>query len=277
MTTSIAPRPAFAPVPKKRRRFKVVEFRYVHTWRMREVLRARIRSLFTAITLAAIAAPLLALVGCADMQHIRPHTARRRQYDDGDYASAPASVSTGSLWQDSSRGLFADFRAASVGDLVTVEIDENPQAIGDARTQTSRDSSYQLGVNGLFGLTQALSAAYPGLDPSRLLGLVGSSSFDGNGSTTRSSRLQASVAVRVRRVLPNGDLFVEGTKVLLVNDEELHIYLSGVVRPQDIGQDNTVSSGRIADAEVEFTGRGDLTQTQRQGWLARILTEVMPF
>jgi len=219
----------------------------------------------------------VAIAGCGEVQHIRPHTARHRDYDPGNYESATRATSDGSLWQESSRGLFADFRAAQVGDIVTVHIDENPHAIGDAQTQTQRDSQYSLGINGLFGLTAALASAYPDLDPSNLLGLVGSSQFDGRGSTRRSSDLQASIAVRVREVLPNGDLFIEGTKILLVNDEELHIYLSGVIRPQDIRQDDSVSSGQIADAEIEFSGRGDLTQTQRQGWLARILQEITPF
>jgi flagellar L-ring protein precursor FlgH len=235
----------------------------------------------TAASTAAVsaAAALISgcLAGCGGMQHIRPHTARHREYEPGAYEQASTSVSEGSLWQDGSRGLFADFRAGRVGDLVTVRIDEDPHAMGGAGTQVDREANYSLGVDGLFGLTTALARAYPDLDPTRLVGLMSSSSFDGHGQTSRSSRLEAAVAVRVRRVLPNGDLFVEGTKVLLVNDEELHIYLSGVIRPQDIAQDNSISSGSIADAEVEFTGRGDLSQTQRQGWLARLLAEITPF
>ena len=82
--------------------------------------------------------------------------------------------------------------------------------------------------------------------------------------------------MRVRRVLPNGDLFIEGTKVLLINAEELHIYVSGVIRPQDIQADNSVPSSRIADAEIEFSGRGDLTQNQRPGWLQQLLGHVNP-
>jgi flagellar L-ring protein FlgH len=225
----------------------------------------------------ACLALLALLTACGEIHHVRPHTARHREYDEGDYERAPAAVSDGSLWQDTSRGLFADFRAGQVGDLVTIRIDENPQAMGDASTQLQRDSSFSLGLEGLFGLTTALARAYPDLDASRLIGLVGSSSFDAQGRTARGSRLEASIAVRVRRVLPNGDLFIEGTKVLLINEEELHIYLSGVIRPQDIGQDNSVGSGQIADAEIEFTGRGDLTQNQRQGWLAQILNNVTPW
>ncbi len=219
---------------------------------------------------------LLCLIGCYPQSQIRDYEPRHRDYEPGPYEEEGQPVSTGSLWENRSRGLFADFRANVAGDLVTVEIDENPRAIGDASTSTERESEFNFGVGGLFGLMAALQSAYPDIDPSRLVNLMSSSSFDGSGDTRRGSNIQASIAVRVRRVLPNGDLFIEGTKVLLVNEEELHIYLSGVIRPQDIEQDNSVPSSRIADAEIALSGRGDLTQNQRMGWLQQILGHVNP-
>lgn len=225
-----------------------------------------------------LALALLALIaGCGEVQHIRSHTTRHREYDPGQYEEEPHAVSQGSLWRDTSRGLFADFRAAHQGDIVTVVIDENPTAAGDASLSTERQQSMELGVDGLFGLTAAIARAYPDLNPEQLIGLVSHNTFSGTGSTERSSRIRASIAARVRRVLPNGDFFVEGTKVLMVNDEELHIYVSGVVRPADILEDNTVSSARLADAEIEFTGRGGVTDATHPGWLAQILQQVLPF
>jgi flagellar L-ring protein precursor FlgH len=226
---------------------------------------------------ASVVLSLSALAGCATGSHIRSYEPRTRDYEPGPYETEAEPVSSGSLWQDTSRGLFADFRASGVGDLVTIRVDEDPRAIGDATTQMDRESSFDLGIGGLFGFLGALQQAYPTLDPSQLLGLMSESSFSGAGSTQRSSRIEAAIAVRVRRLLPNGDLFVEGTKILMVNDEELHIYVSGVIRPQDIEPDNSVASSRIADAEIEFTGRGDLTTNQRPGWLSRILAEINPF
>ncbi|MEO8877789.1 MAG: flagellar basal body L-ring protein FlgH, partial [Polyangiaceae bacterium] len=79
------------------------------------------------------------------------------------------------------------------------------------------------------------------------------------------------------RGMPNGDLFLEGTKVVLINNEEYHLYVSGLVRPTDIAQDNTVASTRIADAQIEFTGRGDIADQQRKGWGARLLDTLNPF
>lgn len=229
------------------------------------------------VVLPAATAALVLAAGCSDAAHIRPHLARHREYDPGEYGAAAEPASSGSMWLGSSRGLFGDFRAAQVGDMVTVNIDENPRAAGDASTETAREGSYSLGAEGLMGLTAALARAYPDLNTGEMLGLVSSSSFEGGGSVSRTSRITASIAVRVRDVLPNGDMFIEGTKILMINDEELHIYLSGVIRPQDIAEDDSISSQRIADAEIEITGRGDLTDAQRRGWLAEILDEITPF
>jgi flagellar L-ring protein FlgH len=217
-----------------------------------------------------------ALVGCGPA-HIGAYVEREREYSAGPYERAARPVSEGSLWMDESRGLFADFRATSVGDILTIRIDENPRASGDASTDMERDSSMNMGVNGFFGLTSALTAQYPGLDPSQLLNVMSESNFNGNGQTSRSSRVRAQIAVRVKQELPNGDLFVEGTKILMVNDEELHVYISGVIRPEDIEQDNSIRSSLVADAQIEFTGRGYLTRNQEPGWLTRILQAINPF
>ena len=83
--------------------------------------------------------------------------------------------------------------------------------------------------------------------------------------------------MRVSKEMPNGDLFLEGTKVVLINNEEYHLYVSGLVRPTDISPDNSVQSTRIADAQIEFTGRGDLADQQRKGWMIRLLDTMNPF
>jgi flagellar L-ring protein precursor FlgH len=63
----------------------------------------------------------------------------------------------------------------------------------------------------------------------------------------------------------------------MVGEEEHHIYVSGIVRRVDIADDDSVPSSRIADAEIEYTGRGDISDTQRRGWLSRTLSKLWPF
>lgn len=228
---------------------------------------------FCTITLSAL---WLGVAGCGT-QHIQTFTPRQRDYKVGAYEKSPKSVSSGSLWHDSSRSLVADFRASRVGDLVMVRIDESPEAKGDAETKLDRSSSMSLGAPQLFGFAQAIQRAAPDVNMADVFNVMGKTSFDGTGQTTRSSRVEAAMAVRVKKQLPNGDLFVEGTKVLMVNEEELHIYVSGVIRPEDIAQDNSVRSSVVADAEIEFVGRGVLTENQSPGWLTRLLGAINPF
>ena len=225
----------------------------------------------------SVCALTLAAMGCGEVQHISSFQPRQRDYKLGAYEKEPAAVSSGSLWQESSRSLVADFRASRVGDLVMVKIDESPEAKGDSETKLDRQSSMSVGAPQLFGFAQAMQKSHPDLNMSDFLDVMSKTSFDGKGETTRSSRVQAAMAVRVKKALPNGDLFVEGTKVLKVNDEELHIYVSGVVRPEDIAQDNSVRSSVVADAEIEFVGRGVLSDNQSQGWLTRLLSTINPF
>jgi flagellar L-ring protein precursor FlgH len=211
--------------------------------------------------------------------HVAPFTPRQRVYAAGNYAQANPSArpSTGSLFSDAMPGYLEDTRAVRVGDAVVIHIDESPNAQGTATTALSRTSTGNSGATALLGLVPALQKAYPKLDPTNLFNFASNSAFNGSGNTARNGQLSGDIAVRVVREMPNGDMFLEGTKVLLINNEEYHLYLSGLVRPTDIAQDNSVLSSRLADAQIEFTGRGDVADQQRKGWLARVLEFVNPF
>ena len=93
----------------------------------------------------------------------------------------------------------------------------------------------------------------------------------------REGRLEAILPVRVRQILPNGDLYVEGNKVVQVGAESHHLYISGIVRPSDVRTDNSVPSSRVADAQIAYAGSGDVSDQQRPGWLTRQLNRVWPF
>ena len=223
----------------------------------------------------AIAALLAFAAGCGPA-HVAPFTPRERAYKPGSYAQTGAKAASGSLFSDVLGGYLEDTRAVRVGDTVVIRIDEKADAQGDASTALSRDNTASMGVDNLLGLMPALKAAHPNIDPSKLLAFASSSAFTGDGSTSRKGQLTGSVAVRVAKMMPNGDLFLEGTKVILINHEEYHLYVSGLVRPADIQQDNSVASSLIADAQIEFTGRGDVADQQRKGWLSRLIDGVNP-
>ena len=221
---------------------------------------------------------MVVLLGCGP-RHIQPFTPRHRVYEAGEYAQTAASAkpTNGSLFSEANGGWLEDTRAVRVGDFVVIKIDEKSNAKGNSTTNLSQDSSTTGGANALLGIVPALKKAYPDIDPSKLIDMASKSSFAGAGDTARAGELTGSIAVRVSKEMPNGDLFLEGTKVVMINNEEYHLYISGLVRRVDIGQDDTIASSRIADAQIEFTGRGDIADQQRKGWLAKLVETVNPF
>ncbi len=207
--------------------------------------------------------------------HIAPYQPKRRVFDPGDYASAPEARG-GSLYAGSG-GLFEDDVARRVGDILVIRIDERDAASRAGSTKLDKQDAASYGLPAAIGLLAALQRKYPDLDPGQLFASQSEVSFAGAGATQRKGQLSATLPVRVRKQLGNGDLFVEGTKVVMVGNEEQHIYVSGIVRQRDIAEDNTVLSSRVADAEIEYTGRGDVSDQQRRGWGNRLLAKVWPF
>jgi flagellar L-ring protein precursor FlgH len=226
---------------------------------------------------ALLIATVGSAVGCGP-RHVQPFTPRQRIYNAGGYAQKDVSAkpSAGSLFSDANPGYLEDTRAVRVGDFVIIHISESADAQGDSSTNLSRDSSASAGVDGMLGILPALKRAYPDIDPTQLIAFASKAGFAGSGTTERKGQLSGDIAVRVVKEMPNGDLFIEGTKVVLINNEEYHLYLSGLVRPTDIGQDNSIASTRIADAQIEFTGRGDVADQNRKGWFARLLDTFNP-
>jgi flagellar L-ring protein precursor FlgH len=231
-----------------------------------------------------LATKLLSIVflfsGAACVNHIDPYVPKKRLYELPEaHASANDTYTEGSLFSNNAIGTIyqADERAHFINDVVNIVIDEKATAERDTSTETKKDDQYETQINEFLGLVQEINEKYPNFDGSKALSMAHKAGFKGEGKTARNDRLQATVPAMVRRVLPNGNLFIEGHRVILVNSEENHFYISGVVRRIDIDQDNTVRSSRIADAQIEFTGRGNLTRGSEKGWFSNILDSVWPF
>jgi flagellar L-ring protein FlgH len=191
--------------------------------------------------------------------------------------NASQSGSDAGLFQESTyRGFFQDLRAHNVGDLVTINIVETSKASKAAATKTARTSSVDAGITNLLGYEKQLHMPNA-FDNTSMFKASMANNFDGSGATSRDESMTASITAMVTRVLPNGNLFIEGTRRIRVNNEIQHIILSGIIRPSDISPDNTVLSSYIADARIDYTGNGPVSDKQRPGWLARILDVVWPF
>jgi flagellar L-ring protein FlgH len=222
---------------------------------------------------------LAVLAGACGPAHIAPFTPKERKYKPAHYAAMQKQYrpSTGSIYSEANAGYLEDTRALRVGDLVLIRINEHADAEGGATTELNKDTSRVAGVDALLALMPKLQRENPGLDPSKLISMASEYDFEGEGKTRRAGSLTGTIGVQVKQELPNGDLFVEGTKVVMINHEEYHLYISGVLRTTDIQPDNSVNSSLLADARVEYTGRGDINDTVERGWLTKALDAINPF
>lgn len=169
--------------------------------------------------------------------------------------------------------LFEDNKARRVGDILTIVLSERTNASKKASTGTKKSNDVSLANPTLLGAP--LSFAVPGALPlaGRALtletGVEAEQSFSGEGDSTQSNTLQGNISVTVVDVLPNGNLVVRGEKWLTINQGDEYVRISGVVRPQDIGASNTVSSTLVADAKIAYAGKGTVADAATMGWAGK--------
>lgn len=171
--------------------------------------------------------------------------------------------------------LFVGRTARHVGDIVTINIVESAAASGQATTATERKSSISGNLEALFGFEKTLQNN--GVNPAAAISSDLDMGFDGAGATSRRNTLSATITAIVHEVFPNGNLYIQGVKEVLLNNERQHIVLSGIIRPEDIRPNNSINSNLIADVRIAYSGTGVITEKQRPGWLGRALDVVWPF
>jgi len=192
--------------------------------------------------------------------------------------SEPESAGANSLWRNGSRAFFKDQRAAKVGDILTVDISIKDSAQLQNDTSRSRTGETAGGITNLFGFETNIARALPGApDMSSLIDADGSSSAKGTGSVKRAETVDLVVAAVVVQTLPNGNLVIAGRQQVKINAEMRELTVSGVIRPQDISADNTIKHTQIAEARIDYGGRGDISAMQRPRWGQRILDAAAPY
>ena len=169
---------------------------------------------------------------------------------------------TGAIFQpEQVNGIYSDIKAHRVGDIITIELAESTSASKKANTQSGKNNKMELEPVTLGGVP-VTAGAY---DLSASIGQ--SSAFKGQAKADQSNSLQGNISVSVIKVLPNGNLLVRGEKWIMLNNGNEYIRITGLVRPEDVSSENSVSSQRVANARIHYGGTGDLANTQEQGWL----------
>jgi flagellar L-ring protein precursor FlgH len=163
--------------------------------------------------------------------------------------------------------LFMDLRARAVGDILTILLVERTDASKESSTSTARGSSVDTGFPVIAGRPVTANGV-PVLNNE----MQSDTTFDGQADSSQSNRLDGSITVTVAERLANGNLLVRGEKLITINQGEEFIRLQGIVRPVDIGPENSVLSTKVADATITYSGRGSLAATNRPGWLTRFFS-----
>ena len=167
--------------------------------------------------------------------------------------------------------LFQDPRAHRIGDLVTVKIAINDSASFNNKTGRSRVSKSD------YGLTAKVDNDVISKNLSASAALNGDTISNGQGTTIRSERIELLVAALVTGVLPNGNLVLTGSQEVRVSHELRLLSIGGVIRPQDISRDNSITYDKIAEARIAYGGRGRLTEVQQPSYGQQLLDQVMPY
>lgn len=225
---------------------------------------------------------VITLTGCATgRKETKPAVHVTSQNTEALYpmSETPQVKTEGSLWQDVSPlgELFINPKARRAGDIITIKIVESSSATNEASTQTGRTSSASAGVTAFFGLENQFSTTGTDFNPFGSLGGSLNNDFDGSGTTKRSGDLTAYITAIVSEVLPNGNLYLKGSREVTVNNETQVITLAGIIRPRDISSNNIIESTYISNAKIAYSGSGVINEGQRPGWLSRLLDVVWPF
>ena len=228
-----------------------------------------------SIFLAAMA--VILLTGCAPKYEEAPMPILTEPvFEEQNPAANP-----GSLYDvNRSEFLYDDNRASRVGDIVLVMVAESASTKLKSETTAKKENTVansvtampHTGIIGNLPLAPTLGAKV-GAD----IGSSQSSDFKGNGETKQETEFEATVATRIVRRLPGNLLQVEGARRIRVNQETQFLVVRGLIRQRDIASDNSISSTKLAEAQIEIYGQGVLSEKQRPGWLSRILDNIYPF
>jgi flagellar L-ring protein precursor FlgH len=181
-----------------------------------------------------------------------------------------------SLFRTGAGAFFRDQRASRVGDIVTIRINIADNAKVDNSTSRSRTGNESGGIAALLGLEKPISKI-TGSDSGNLVDTTSNSRSVGAGNTARSEQINMTMAGSVVDVLPNGNLLIRGRQEVRINFELRELVVTGIIRPEDIGRDNSIRHSQIADARISYGGRGQLTDAQQARWGQQIYDALFPF
>ncbi|MCD6569528.1 MAG: flagellar basal body L-ring protein FlgH [Deltaproteobacteria bacterium] len=187
-------------------------------------------------------------------------------------------ISPGSLWSPNARfvSIYSDPKAKKVGDIVIVQIVESSSAKKEVKTNAEKTNKVDSSITDILGLPlDETSIKGRSITPS--VGASTSTDFEGDADTSRKGDVSGTLPARIMRILPSDNMVISGKKQIRVNGEIQYMILSGIIRPEDISANNTISSTCVADMRLDYYGSGILADAQRRGFMSGIIDKVWPF
>lgn len=220
----------------------------------RTAARALLAALMLQLTACALTPPVDEQPGDPDYAPLQPVAPRPDFSSQGGIPYAAFGSS-----------LYSDRRAMQIGDIITVRLEESTAATKDAKTDITKDSTLAMDDASVLGKT----IEYGGYSMSAAA--AQNRDFAGDAQSSQSNSLDGNITVSVTEIMPNGLLRVRGEKWLQLNRGKEYIRLTGLLRAEDVGPDNSIVSTRLADARINYSGTGEFAESNRMGWLHRIL------
>jgi len=220
-------------------------------------------------TRIAVPAVAMLLAGCG---MTTPSTSVHQPMSVRPAPNPVATQDNGAIYQPGTArlALFEDRRARQVGDTLLVVVEERTNASKRSSSAANRTGEVEVSIP---TLTKLPGAGLEGLS----VGASSDSTFEGGGNSAANNVFQGNVAVTVIEVYPNGNMLVSGEKQVTINNGTEYIRFSGVVNPIHVSSANSVSSTRVADARIEYKGKGYITEAQNMGFLQRLFLSISPF
>jgi len=203
---------------------------------------------------------------------VRPVAVPQQESHDGTIFNVSNNIS-----------LFEDYRARRPGDILTVQLQEQTDAEKETETTISKNNNNSISNPTIFGTTPQfnLPSQLPlanTKDNTLAFNLESDSDFSGQGDSDQSNKLTGNISVSVVEVLANGNLMIRGEKIITINQGNEYIRISGMINPRDIDANNSISSKRVADAQISYVGDGATNDANVMGWLSRFfISALMPF
>ena len=190
----------------------------------------------------------------------------------------PQPASANSLWRSGAREFLGDQRASRVGDILTVLIQIDDSAKTSNATNATKTGTNAVGIPNFLGLESSLGRVLPkAFIPSAAINTNTSLSAAGTGGISRQEQITLTIAAVVTQVLPNGNLVIQGRQEVETNNDTRILTVAGIVRPEDITAANTILHTQIAEARINYGGRGDISAVQKTAGGTALMQRYVPF